>query len=138
MTTEEFNVLMEELVSKLEEQAPLSLRRPERWQLSYDNAAVHSEAERVVPGVYRLPHPRKSPDMHKVVEHMHAWLTQEMQVWLLKQEGPHVDADAAKQQLQDSFYSYKTASIMADVNSLPDTYKAIIAAGGSYPIKHYR
>lgn len=138
MTTEEFNVLMEELVGKLQGHAPLSLTQRESWQLSYDNAAVHSEAERVVEGINRLPHPRKSPDMHKVVEHMHAWLTQKMQVWLLSQEGHRVDADAAKQQLQDLFYSYDAASIMADVDSLPGTYKAIVAAGGSYPIKRYR
>lgn len=138
MTTEEFNVLMEQLVSKLRGAPSRSLRRDESWQLSYDNAAVHSNAEKVVQGINRLPHPRKSPDMHKVVEHMHAWLTQKMQAWLLKQDACRVDANAAKRQLQDLFYSYEAASIMADVESLPGTYKAIIAAGGRYPTKRYR
>lgn len=138
MTTEEFNVLMEQLVSKLRGAPSRSLRRDERWQLSYDNAAVHSDAEKVVQGINRLPHPRKSPDMHNVVEHMHAWLTQKMQAWLLKQDARRVDANAAKRQLQDLFYNYEAASIMADVESLPGTYQAIIAAGGRYPTKRYR
>lgn len=138
MTTEEFNVLMGELVRKLQGEHARSLKRGERWQLSYDNAAVHTDAEKVVQGINRLPHPRKSPDMHKVVEHMHAWLTQRMQAWLLEQDVRRVDADAAKQQLKDLFYSYKTESIMADVESLPGTYKAIRDAGGRYPTKRFR
>lgn len=129
---------MKDLVRKLRETSFRSLKRGEMWQISYDNAAVHSEAEEVVEGLNRLPHPRKSPDMHKVVEHMHAWLTQKMQAWLLKEGERGVNAETAKKQLQDFFYSYATASIMKDVNSLPGTYKAILAAGGRYPTKRYR
>ena len=138
VTPEEFNDLMRALVKKLQEDHQRSLKRGERWQISYDNAAVHTDAEQAVPGINRLPHPPKSPDMHKAVEHVHAWLTQKMQAWLLKQEAGKITAEAAKAQLRELFGQLHTESVMKDVNSLNDTYKAILSVGGRYPTKHFR
>jgi len=118
------------------------LKRGERWLYSYDNDKVHMGADLTEVGIMpgdRFALPPCSSDMHKVVEHTHAWLQGQMQKWLEDMEEHRLTADACKLKLQHLVDSkLKQSSIAADVASLKDTYRAIIAARGGYPPKKYR
>lgn len=113
------------------------LARNERWIFAFDNARVHSNAGNVMDNrVGKWPQPAHSPDMQKVIEHVHGQLDQHMQAWL-KQQRAHnprarVELDACKQELVSAFNNLSTAAIKRDVDSLPDTWQAIKAAGGCY------
>ena len=139
MTAGEFNDLMKDLVEVLRSPAAMAkLKRGERWSLRYDNAGVHNTAAAHHPGLPRHPHPPKSPDCQKVVEHVHSYLTQQMQSWLWAQGSAAVTAATAKAQLEAAFGRYPAESLAADVASLKATYTAIIAGGGAYPTKEFR
>lgn len=139
MTAAEFNDLMKDLVRAL--RAPgnaAKLPRGQAWSLSYDNAGPHSKAAAHHRGMPRHPHPPKSPDCQKVVEHVHSYLTGKMQAWLWEQRQAPVTPEAAKAQLETAFSGYTITSLAADVDSLKGTYGAIIAAAGAYPAKKFR
>lgn len=138
VTAAEFVDLMKDLVGQLQRYTPSPLRASEHWLISYDNAGAHTEAEHKVPGLNRQTLPPKSPDMHKVVEHVHAWLTEKMQQWLRAQQTNKVTSEDAQAELKRLFKSYPTDSLRRNVASLPETYKAIIAAGGAFPAKRFR
>jgi hypothetical protein len=129
---------MKDLVRQLQRQRSMHLRASEDWLISYDNAAAHKGAEQQVPGLNRQDLPPKSPDMHKVVEHVHAWLTENMQQWLRGQQTSSVTPEDAQAELKRLFKSYPTDSLRRDVASLAETYQAIIDAGGAYPVKRFR
>ena len=129
---------MGELQQELRQVRPSPLRPGEEWLISYDNAGAHNAAAKDVPGLNKLPLPAKSPDMHKVVEHVHGWLTQKMQLWLLQRGATKVTPPDAWAELERLFKSYPTESVAKDVASLPETYQAIIDAGGAYPLKRFR
>ena len=130
---------MKDLLKELKGVRTKHLHAGEEWQLSYDNASVHKKMATEGPKHERVRLPAKSPDMHKVVEHVHGWLTQKMQKWLLQQKAPiRVTPADAQAELERLFKSYPKESVLGDVRSLPETYKAIIAVDGAYPIKRYR
>lgn len=118
------------------------LSRGQKWRFSYDNDKVHTGADLTSVGILekdRLALPPCSSDMHKTVEHVHAWLQAHMQKWLETVEQQKLTSEMCQEQLQHIFYQQlKASSIAADVASLRDTYLAIIAAGGGYPPKKYR
>jgi hypothetical protein len=71
--------------------------------------------------------------MHKVVEHVHAWLDAEMQKWLEGKEGEKVTPEDCMAELVRLFEEgYPQEAIQKDVESLPETYRAVVAARGGY------
>lgn len=113
-----------------------------QWKFSYDNDKVHMGADLSTVGIHksdRFSLPPLSSDMHKAVEHVHAWLQAQMQKWLETMEGQKLTPEMCLEHLNHIFYQQlKASSIAADVATLKDTYQAIIAAGGGYPSKKYR
>lgn len=90
-----------------------------------------------IDGQLLLP-PPYSPDLHKVVEHVHAQLCQEFYKWLHGSEPLH-DIQAYFAQLEKIFKKIITAkSIQKDVQSLLQTYDAVIECEGQYPPKKFR
>lgn len=143
ITSAEFTEIMGKLKETLETQESKSkLRRRERWLYSYDNDKVHKGADLSEAGILpqdRFDLPPCSSDMHKAVEHVHAWLQAKMQLWLEEQQDQRLTADVCKSELERLFFQVlKPSSIAADVASLKDTYQAIIDADGGYPPKKYR
>jgi hypothetical protein len=133
----EFNQIMKKFREKAEERGNrLHLQRGEHWLYSWDNDKIHKGADLAQMGInkkHRFPLPELSSDMHKVVEHVHAWLDFHMQRWLLKQNRATITIDACKQQLEHLFYNVLTKeSIQKDVRSLAQTYEAIVLAGGGH------
>lgn len=143
ITSDEFTEVMDKIKAAVEStENSRVLKRGEKWRYSYDNDKVHKGADLRVVGIQpadRFDLPPCSSDMHKAVEHIHAWLQGQMQKWLEEMEDGRLTADACKQQLEHLFYQrLKPSSIAGDVASLKDTYRAIIAAGGGYPAKKHR
>ena len=143
ITSEEFTEVMGKIKAAAEAPDNSSkLKRGERWLYSYDNDKVHVGADLTKVGIMpalRFELPPCSSDMHKVVEHIHAWLQMKMQQWLEDMEECSLNAEQCKKQLQKLFFKHlQKSSIAADVASLKDTYRAIIAARGGYPAKKHR
>lgn len=108
------------------------------WRFSYDNAKPHNKAQQALPPGSRLDLPALSPDMHKVVEHVHPRMAAEMLRWL-RQRGGKAEVAECEQELRAVFARVATAdAVDRDVASLPGTYQAIIAAGGEFPAKSFR
>lgn len=136
-----------EIAGKIKDKAyspenKLLLGRNEEWLFSWDNDKVHKGADLSEVGIepedrYYLP--ELSSDMHKVVENVHAWLQEKMQAWLEQQDKATLRVDACKQQLEHFFYNeLPTESIRKNVDSLPDTYEAIVLNNGGYLTKKRR
>jgi hypothetical protein len=143
ITSAEFTEVMKYIKSAVEASVnSRKLKRGEKWLYSYDNDKVHVGADLTKVGIMpasRFELPACSSDMHKAVEHIHAWLEMKMQQWLEDMEESSLNAEQCKRQLQKFFCEdLQQSSIAADVASLKDTYRAIIAAGGGYPAKKYR
>jgi hypothetical protein len=106
------------------------------WRLSQDNSTAHTTAQLEQLGYWRagylLSLPALSPDMHKVVEHVHAYLTQAMTDWRYACWPRRPSLEECKAKLVELFFAYPVASVQADIESLPATYQAIIASGGMY------
>jgi hypothetical protein len=138
ITAAEFNDYLTSLLQELERRrGEAGLRRGEKWILCFDNARVHSHAAEVMGNrAERWPQPPHSPDMQKVIEHVHGQLDKSMHTWLRKQRKTdpraHITPAACQQEVQAAFNRLKADSILRDVNTLPDTWQAIVAAGGSY------
>lgn len=105
---------------------------------SFDNPSIHEKAvpelERL--GFERVPLPTYSPDMHKVIEHVHANIGREFRKKLIE------DASIKKEQyasiLEEIFFNITQASIAKDVMSLPDTYEEIKRLQGNWPSYRFR
>lgn len=143
ITSAEFTEIMQKLMEILNSRdSKKKLRVGESWKVSYDNDKVHTGADLRQAGIEaedRFPLPACSSDMHKVVEHVHGWLTAKMQKWLEKQDDVRLTAEQCKEKLERLFFKYCTAeSISADVATLKATYQAIIDAQGGYPPKEFR
>lgn len=112
------------------------LRRNEQWRYSWDNDKIHKGANLEDVGIEeedRFPLPELSSDMHKVVEHVHAWLDAQMQKWLEEKEGEKLTGQQCMNELVRLFeHGYPLESIQKDVKSLKATYQAIVAAEGGY------
>ena len=143
ITSAEFAEVMGKIKAAVEDPSnSRKLKRGEQWLYSYDNDKVHVGADLTRVGIMptdRFDLPACSSDMHKVVEHVHAWLQQQMQLWLEDMEEQSLSPDQCTRQLQQIFFNQlQQSSIAADVATLKDTYRAIIAAGGGYPAKRHR
>lgn len=143
VTSMEVNDIMKLFKEKAEEPGNMAhLRRGEHWLYSWDNDKIHKGADMSKMGIkpeHRFDLPELSSDMHKTVEHVHAWLDHHMQLWLQKQNRKELIIDACKQQLQHLFYNVlKKESIQRDVESLVETYEAIVLAGGGHVTSQFR
>lgn len=143
MTADEYEDSIWELACYLEQVGPvLGLPRDKHWLLSMDNDSAHTAAKLAGLGIWpahlRFTLPALSPDMHKAVEHVHGWLGGKMQRWR-RSFFPHKPANQeCLDKLTELFFSYSPAAIQADIDSLPETYQAIIDAAGMYPSKPFR
>ena len=111
--------------------------KPVLW--SYDNPTIHT-CERACEGLAsigitehnRLPLPKYAGDMHKVIEHVHGTLEQRMQQVLWTIDERH-DIRFYVATLRSIFFQSITPEmISADVDTLHDTYRAVIARGGDW------
>lgn len=113
------------------------LKRGEHWLYSIDNDKIHKGADLEGVGFTEADifyHPALSSDMHKVVENVHAWLDRKMQEWLEDKEDEKLKVEDCKEELSRLFDQvYQQEWIQANVNSLRDTYEAIVLADGGYP-----
>jgi hypothetical protein len=139
ITAEEFPLLVGGLMEVLQSRrAEAGLQENEDWVLSFDNATPHTGAADMVDEGHRFPLPPNSPDMHKVVEHVHPFVCQRMDKWVQQQGNRKFTMAECKQQLRDIAQQISKHSVHRDVMSLRDTYSAIVAAGGRYPTKLLR
>jgi hypothetical protein len=135
---EEFNILLQDLKTELQtKRAEAGLRRNEQFIIVMDQATVHHQAPQVLgAGWQLLPHPPHSPDCNKPIEHVHGQLDAKMKQWLvnLREQQPGVDptVEQCKAQLVNFFNSIPTASIAADIATLPKTWQEIVNQGGGY------
>ena len=118
------------------------LHRGESWLYSWDNDKVHRGADLAKVGFTeadRFDLPELSSDMHKVVEHVHAWLDRKMQQWLEARGDAAVDIDEAMEELKRLFMQcYPKSAVQKDVDSLKETYKAVVDAGGGFVAAKHR
>ena len=138
ITTAEFNNIFKELVQVLQDRkVEAGLKRTEHFIICIDGATVHNEAHSLLPrGWQLLPHPPHSPECNKPIEHAHGQMDQKMHSWLLEWRDTHGNQNPTPQQCKDKCKDFFTAlpasKIAADINSLPDTWRALVAAGGNY------
>jgi hypothetical protein len=119
---------------------------------SWDNDKIHAGADVKEKGFtleVRLALPPCSSDMHKVIEHVHARLQAKFQDWLLSYPGDKPSIAECKAKVEELFWHHESVAkggrergcvgpVCKDVDTLPDTYRAILRANGSYPAKQYR
>lgn len=112
------------------------LERGEKWQYSWDNDRIHQGADLEKVGFTkedRYSLPALSSDMHKVIENVHAWLQQHMEKYVEDQRDEPLNVEECKKHLSNLFDHYCEQDwVQANVLSLPETYNAIIVAGGGY------
>lgn len=112
-----------------------------QWLYSWDNDKVHAGADLVDVGINkedRFDLPALSSDMHKTVEHVHAWLSTKIQLWLEDKDDDKITVAEAQEKLTELFkHGYPLSAIQKDVASLKDTYKAIVDnQGGQVPAEY--
>lgn len=143
LTSMEFKDIMQEFRAIMESPESYEhLERGEKWLYSYDNDKIHQGADLEQVGFTeedRYSLPALSSDMHKVIENVHAWLQQEMEKYVEAQGDEALEVEECKQHLRDLFDQYCEQDwVQANVLSLPDTYNAIIIAGGGCVPARYR
>lgn len=87
--------------------------------------------------IVRVPLPPRSPDMHKVIEHIFGHLTTQMNASLAKDDQLKGVAKY-KAELERLFHAYPTKSVKKDVLSLPKTYAEIVKVQGDWPPSKFR
>jgi uncharacterized protein YydD (DUF2326 family) len=137
ITSMEFEHIMKKLKQHMEEpQMKQLLPRGERWLYSWDNDKVHQGAKlenMCMEQEERFELPELSSDMHKVVEHVHAWLQARMQQWLEDKDEEKLTVEQCTAELVRLFeQELQQESIKKDVKSLKATYKAVIERRGGY------
>lgn len=86
----------------------------------------------------RAPLAARSPDMHKAIEHIFNTVQAEFGKRLWLHPGKH-SMETYIAVLEDILYHHVTLeSIRRDIDSLPSTYKNIIARGGNWAEDPYR
>lgn len=124
---------------------------PSGWRAewSLDNAAVHKKAYED-PAWEKKPKnasfgqvqpPPYSPDMHKVIEHVHGTLCSAFRVWLEAnhKEAAEMDIPTLFKQLEKLFYQHITVqSVRKDLQSLAKTFSQVKELNGAYPAAKYR
>jgi hypothetical protein len=138
ITTAEFNSIFSELVQVLQDRKlEAGLRRTEHFIICLDHATVHNEAATLLPqGWQLLPHPPHSPECNKPIEHVHGQMDEKVHSWLLEWRDTHGDSNPTPQQCtdvcRDFFTALPTSKIAADISTLPDTWRAVVAVRGDY------
>ena len=138
ITTAEFNDIFRELVQVLQNRKiEAGLTRTQGFIICLDHATVHSDAESLLPPGWKLlPHPPHSPECNKPIEHVHSQMDEKMHSWLLEWRELHPGTNPTPQECKQQCEAFLTAlpasRIAADINTLPDTWEAITAAGGGY------
>lgn len=106
------------------------------WLLSIDNDSAHTRAKLHELEIWlnsdRFEQSPLSPDLHKVVEHVHAYLCAAMLAWRRSMWPQKPNLQQCKAKLEELFYAVQPASIQADVDTLPYTYQAVIDNAGLY------
>lgn len=111
---------------------------------AFDNASIHKDAlahpEWI--GLTKadiLELPTYSPDFNKAIEHNHAIIEHAFSnVFRNLPSEIKVDAVELRIWLHRTFWAYTDQeSVNADVRSLRDTWKAVIAQDGDYPDKQF-
>lgn len=143
MTAMEFKDVIAELRQLLYSRSNKKhLHLGQKWQLSIDNDSAHGAANLGSSGVWpdaeRWYQPALSPDLNKVAEHVHAFITPRMHQWHISRRDNLPSVEECKSKLRELFLSYTKESIARDVQSMPATYQAVIDAGGLYVPKPYR
>jgi hypothetical protein len=133
----EFTEIMGKLKATMESpEMQQQLDRGQSWLYSWDNDKIHKGAKLDEVGFQpedRFELPELSSDMHKVVEHVHGWLQARMQEWLEDQDEEKITVEQCKAELRRLFEEELTReSVQKDVDSLKDTYAAVIAHEGGY------
>lgn len=89
------------------------------------------------PRFYLRP-PAWSPDLHKVIEHVHGIVSSAWKKQLMQMQ-PQSTIQEYTQVVKSIFdEKIKCSSVQKDILSLQDTFKQVIALGGAYPAKKYR
>jgi hypothetical protein len=134
----EFNVILQELKDQLlPRAAEAGLAEGEKFIIVLDNGPVHTNAEAICgQDTIVCPHPSRSPDCNKIVEHTHSFVDATMKAWLVqwrRQYGPvNPTVQQCKERCEQIFKSITAASIHKDVLSLPATWRAVVAAEGGW------
>lgn len=113
------------------------LRRNDKWYICFDHASVHNNVASLLGRNAELwPQPAHSPDFNKPIEHVHSQVDAAVKGWLKqqRQQNPQhrITPAESMQQVEDAFYRISTTSIKADIESLPNTWQAVVANGGGY------
>jgi hypothetical protein len=143
MTSDEFEDCMWDLRQFMDQLSDeVELKRHEHWLLSIDSDAAHTGADLdgrgIWPKDHRLYLPPLSPDMHKVVEHVHGNLTRQHTHWRRSLFPNKPTPQQCIDKMEELFYKYPVDAIQKDVDSLLKTYDAIEHAAGMYPPKAAR
>lgn len=122
---------------------PAELTKP-IWSL--DATSIHTcaindkkwDADRP-PGNFKVAQvPPYSPDLHKVIEHVHGIVTE----WFRDAKFKMIEAprtiEAWFDVVKEGFYAIHKTSIQNDITSLLDTYKATLKRKGAFSIKKTR
>lgn len=117
-------------------------KRGEKWLLSMDSDSAHIAADLHGRGIWskklRFFLPVKSPDMHKAVEHVHGFIETKHNAWRRGMWPQKPTVQQCMDKVESLFYSYPPSAVQADIDSLPETYEAIIHNAGLYPPKPFR
>lgn len=138
ITMVEFNELLADLKRVLEsKRREARLRVGEQFILCLDHATAHNQATQILgQGWQLLPHPAHSPDCNKPIEHVHGQLDAKMKQWLveIREATPNFNPTPQQCMAQATAYfnAIPTASIAADVATLPDTWQEIVNNAGEY------
>lgn len=144
-TTAEFIWLMKQIRQAVEKglRSNPDLELGEHQVLySYDNPRIHQGAqddleEIGISPLDRVPLPPYSPDMHKVIEHIHSNLGKALKR-RLDEDSRICKPKHYAEVLQEEFYKMDTASIQSDIKSLKKTYNEIARRGGEWPHSCFR
>jgi hypothetical protein len=107
---------------------------------AFDNDSIHNQAKlNLQLGTERLDVPVWSPDIMKVIEHNHEYVTEAFRTELDKNPDENYKTTTYKRLLMKAFEDESTPKrVGADVDSLKATLNEIIKLGGEYPDKRFR
>jgi hypothetical protein len=153
LTSMEFEDVMQEIRLDAEKKLAPHLKAAGKdtgdIRYSWDNDRIHQGADLMSVGIaddMRLELPELSSDMHKVIEHVHAQIQYHFDNWLWEFREGKPTVDMCKAKVQEIFMGVEGRkeplitrdAIKSNVNSLHDTYRAIIGVNGGYPAKKFR
>jgi hypothetical protein len=138
ITMQEANDIVKQLLQELSRRnLELGMKRTDKFWICYDKATVHNQVQQILGTQAKVwPQPAKSPECNKPIEHVHGWIDADMHKWLRRvrrQEAGHrITPEECKAQCTELFKKIPASTIAADVDTLPDTWQAIIDAGGGH------